>query len=51
MAISPVGGGGFAPQAISRQAAPAPKAAVAPAGRDSDGDNDESKGHTVDVRA
>ena len=51
MSISAVGSGaGFVPQVLSRQVAQAPKAAVSARG-DSDGDNDGSKGGTVDVRA
>jgi len=34
-----------------QQASPAPKAAVAGVGGDADGDNDGSKGGTVDIRA
>ena len=52
MSISAVGNAAsFVPQVRSPQAAPAPKAAVAAVGGDSDGDNDGSKGATVDVRA
>ena len=42
---------GYAAPVRPQQAAPAPKAAVAAVGSDSDGDNDGSKGGTVDVRA
>jgi hypothetical protein len=41
----------YVPQVRPQQASLAPKAAVAAAGTDSDGDNDGSKGGTVDVRA
>ena len=52
MSISAVGSAaGFVPQVRSQGAASAPKAAVAMVGGDSDGDNDGSKGGTVDVRA
>jgi hypothetical protein len=52
MSISAVGNAaGYVPQVRSQQAGPAPKAAVASVGGDSDGDNDGSKGATVDVRA
>jgi len=51
MSISAVGNAaGFVPQ-VRTQPGPAPKAAVASVGTDSDGDNDGSKGGTVDVRA
>jgi hypothetical protein len=52
MSISAVGNAaGYVPQVRSQPAGPAPKAAVASVGRDSDGDNDGSKGATVDIRA
>ena len=52
MSISAVGNAaGYVPQVRPQQTGPAPKAAVASVGTDSDGDNDGSKGGTVDVRA
>ena len=52
MGISGVGNAaGYVPQVRPLQTAPAAKAAVAAVGGDSDGDNDGSKGGTVDVRA
>jgi hypothetical protein len=52
MSISAVGNAaGYVPQVRSQTVAPAPKAAVAAVGGDSDGDNDGSKGGSVDVRA
>ena len=52
MSISAVGSAAsYVPQVRSQQAASAPKAAVAAVGGDSDGDNDGTKGGTVDVRS
>lgn len=52
MSISAVGNAAsFVPQVRSQPVAAAPKAAVAAVGGDADGDNDGSKGGTVDVRA
>lgn len=41
----------YMPQVRAQHSSSAPKAAVAAVGTDSDGDNDGSKGGTVDVRA
>jgi len=41
----------YVPQVRPQQATSVPKAAVSAVGTDSDGDNDGSKGGTVDVRA
>jgi hypothetical protein len=52
MSISPVGSvANYAPQVRSEATVPARATASVTAGRDSDGDNDGSKGGTVDVRA
>ena len=52
MSISAVGNSaGYVPQIRTQSVAPAPKAAVSAVGGDADGDNDGSKGGTVDVRA
>ena len=52
MSISAVGNAaGFVPQVHPQPAAPVSRAAVSAVGGDSDGDNDGSKGGTVDVRA
>ena len=52
MSISAVGNAAsYVPQVRTQAAAPAPRAAVAAVGGDADGDNDGSKGGTVDVRA
>jgi hypothetical protein len=52
MSISPVASAAsYVPQVRSQQAAPVRASAPARVGGDSDGDNDGSKGSTVDVRA
>ena len=52
MNISAVGNAAnYMPLARSQATTPAPQAAVAGVGKDADGDNDGSKGGTVDVRA
>ena len=54
MSISGVGAAaGYAPQVRAQAVSqpPVPAARVAAAGTDSDGDNDGSKGGSVDVRA
>ena len=52
MGISAVGSStGYMPQVRPQPAASAPGAPVAGVGQDADGDNDGSKGGTVDVRA
>ena len=52
MNISAVGNaGGYVPQVRAQHATEAPKVAASAVGGDADGDNDGSKGGTVDVRA
>jgi hypothetical protein len=51
MSISAIGTAATPPLQLRQQPAPARSAVTAPVGGDSDGDNDGSKGGTVDVRA
>jgi hypothetical protein len=52
MSISPIGSAAsYVPQVRPQGAAPARTTAPVSVGTDSDGDNDGSKGGTVDVRA
>ncbi len=52
MSISPVGSAAtYVPEVRSQRSAPVRASVPAGVGGDSDGDNDGSKGSTVDVRA